>query len=1296
LNKFNLHQSLYNTLLLHGHIPHVSGIISLLAKEKQNENSEEGYKAQRITFSITPPNTNISIQRSFAMLESIEHQDLFSWKDEFEQTIALASWDENTALGVLKASVTNKYLHLVQTQTTLTGAWSSIFQHKYPYSDHIKYLNQLSNIRQNTYLTIKEYRNQIVKLCTRLAICLGWGNEAKEQKIIEAFYNGLSKRCQLEMARLNVKDCKEMYALINSTEETLIEQIRSIQPKKNKHKGTPQNSRYSKRLYNSDNNKYCTHHKVKTHNTNECKALKRKQELSNKSNDHNNTSQTYAIKEIRPKTTALESTGYIKNKLVNFIIDTGSAYSYIDSKIVNEIDLECYKVEDMEAITVTGDTVKSNKEAKVPLRIQGDKCNEYTVTARVLKNMSSNLILGMDFLTNLNSVINLKNSTFSVDNKEYEIMINNEYNTPDKIFETRNDILSLTGNVKSSRLDKLLEEYKAQNPPIGKIENYSHIIHLETNKLLKTTPFKIPLSIRDKTKEEIDRLLDLRIIQKSESPYNSPALPIYKRNGTIRLVIDYRKINSYTTPDSYPFPDASDILTCLNGSTVFSQIDLSMGYYQIPMAEESRKYTAFSIFGEHYEFLRMPFGLTNAPRTFQKAMNKMLGDFEFVKIFLDDILIHSPDAETHENHLIQVLSKLKESNVSINFDKSRFFKTEVVYLGHKIDKNGTRADTSRLLPFEKIIPKTKKQLQRLIGLLNWYRPYIKNLSNKILKLTDKLRGNKAFEWKNEDTDNLKKIYEEIKEQTLLHYPDIKKPFTIETDASERAMGAILKQNNNIVGIYSYKFNKSEEKYTVVEKETFAIAKALIHFKNIIFNSKVIVKTDNKDLITTGPLTKRTERWKSILQEFNITLEHIKGKNNKYADAISRIFTIGRRKEIKIFTIDEICKLQQENNKFQVKSEHQNIKKINDLFVDDKGRIYIPSEASEFFISRAHISLVHPGESKLYKTLKPIFNIPNIKTVIKRIAKKCIKCCLCKEKNIKYGKIKGNINSEKWLELISSDIFGPIKTNHFKTESKKEYFYIITFTDVYSRYTLIDITWDITAKTLAKSFEMTVIKNMGIPKSILTDQGRQYISQEFNILLSNYGINHVYSSAYNPTGNSVSERINKTIGDICRIFKGSSLHELKEMIETRINMTYHRILDTSPFELLNKYSAVDPLKRVMINNKKTKQEIKEKRINEILTNSKRKIHEYKVGDKVFKKTFDPDKINDLYSGPFTIMKVSKDKNYVIIKENNKTSRQNIKNITPFFDEEGKMSYPTYVNSCLEIEPIKKGVSKNQSF
>ncbi|KAG0437948.1 Pol polyprotein [Dictyocoela muelleri] len=203
----------------------------------------------------------------------------------------------------------------------------------------------------------------------------------------------------------------------------------------------------------------------------------------------------------------------------------------------------------------------------------------------------------------------------------------------------------------------------------------------------------------------------------------------------------------------------------------------------------------------------------------------------------------------------------------------------------------------------------------------------------------------------------------------------------------------------------------------------------------------------------------------------------------------------------------------------------------------------------------------------------------------------MKCCTCKDRTKKYGLIKGCLQAKHFLEIVSTDIFGPIKAIHFRNTRNKEKFYIITFTDLFSRLTKVDILFNISAEAVFKSIKSNLFKRIGVPKKLLSDQGRQYISDMLKAILKTNKVQHILASAYNPTGNSVSERINKTIADICRIYKGSSIHLLKNLIEIRINHTYHCALDFSPHEIVFKYSKLDPFKREVKNQKKTVKEIK---------------------------------------------------------------------------------------------------------
>lgn len=209
--------------------------------------------------------------------------------------------------------------------------------------------------------------------------------------------------------------------------------------------------------------------------------------------------------------------------------------------------------------------------------------------------MTTNVILGVDFLIQNKAVINFNDNTIFLDSKEYELSPARDYTDFDSIFDEKTGIMKIETDKAMKTVEMAIEDYKKNNPEIGTIKKFTHKIHYNSAEIVSVKPYKVPIHIKEATKKEIHKLLKMNIIQKSESPFNSPALPIYKRNGTVRLEIDYRKINANTTPEAYPFPDARDMVLELGGSTIFSQLDLSMDYYQILMDADRRKYTAFSI-----------------------------------------------------------------------------------------------------------------------------------------------------------------------------------------------------------------------------------------------------------------------------------------------------------------------------------------------------------------------------------------------------------------------------------------------------------------------------------------------------------------------------------------------------------------------------------------------------------------------------------------------------------------------------------------------------------------------------
>ncbi|KAG0440651.1 Retrovirus-related Pol polyprotein from transposon 17.6 [Dictyocoela muelleri] len=323
-----------------------------------------------------------------------------------------------------------------------------------------------------------------------------------------------------------------------------------------------------------------------------------------------------------------------------------------------------------------------------------------------------------------------------------------------------------------------------------------------------------------------------------------------------------------------------ELLSKLNGSCIFSLIDLKQGYYQINMAQEDIFKTGFKILNRKFVFNKMPFGLCNAPSTFQSAMNSLFKNTSNVLVYQDDILIHSNNLESHYKTLSELFDIIDKNSISINFDKSQFCLEKVCFLGHEVDKRGIKPLTSKIDGLKIIPPKTKKQLEKILGLINWFRPFIENLSEMTCNLYDKLKsnGNKIW-WTNEDTDKLNLIFRLIKQTTTLHHADLNVEFLLKCDASEKAMGAILTQEEKLVGIFSKKYNEQEINYSNTEKEALAITKAILHFKQLIYNSKIIIMTDNKNLLFNGPMTKRLNRMKFILEELDYELRHISGIKN---------------------------------------------------------------------------------------------------------------------------------------------------------------------------------------------------------------------------------------------------------------------------------------------------------------------------------------------------------------------------------------------------------------------------------
>ncbi|KAG0441142.1 Transposon Tf2-8 polyprotein [Dictyocoela muelleri] len=552
-----------------------------------------------------------------------------------------------------------------------------------------------------------------------------------------------------------------------------------------------------------------------------------------------------------------------------------------------------------------------------------------------------------------------------------------------------------------------------------------------------------------------------------------------------------------------------------------------------------------------------------------------------------------------------------------------------------------------------------------MGFLNYFKNFVPNFSEKTLFLTDMLAKDKKIDWTAEKEEKLKEVLRFIEKKIKLRYPDPSKEFILETDASDRAIGAALKQDGEPISFYSYKFSKTELKYTSMEKEMLGILKSLENFRSILIPGKVIIYSDNQNLIFDKDLSRRIQRWKMLMQEYDYEIKKIEGKKNVLADTLSRITLMNTKNQAQYWNFSKLIKMQKDDCSASQLSDNQDkTKTIKGILTDERNRIIIPQNYLKGLLLKLHSDLAHPGSKKLYKTLNDYVYARNLKAEVEKITYECLECQRNKGLNKKYGKYTGSLFSEVPFEYISSDIFGPIKTLHFETEYSKEYFYLLTITDIYSRFTRVFDIEDIKTETIISQFKKW-LELYHTPKKILTDLGRQYISNTFERFLKSNCIKHIQTSPYNPTANGISERINSTIKNILRIYKGKLLKDVIAKIETNLNFTYHSIMKTSPFEILHGYSIFEVTNK---NNNKCldlKQAEKNRKIKDQEKKNRERIDlAIKKGDYVLRKNVVQDKILDKFLGLFQVVEVNKMRGNVWVDEGNRIVRHNWKNLKSY--------------------------------
>ena len=455
---------------------------------------------------------------------------------------------------------------------------------------------------------------------------------------------------------------------------------------------------------------------------------------------------------------------------------------------------------------------------------------------------------------------------------------------------------------------------------IGLAKGVEHNIRLTDTRPFRERSRRLaPADIED-VRKHLHNLLTAGIIKESRSQYASPIVVARKKNGSVRMCIDYRTLNRRTVPDQYTTPRIDDALDCLTGSKWFSVLDLRSGYYQISMAEADKEKTAFICPLGFYQFERMPQGITGAPATFQRLMERAVGDMNLLEVlvYLDDLIVFGKTLDEHEERLLKVLDRLEEVGLKLSLDKCQFCQPKVKYVGHIVSAEGIATDPGKV---EAVTtwprPTDLKSLRSFLGFCGYYRRFIQNYSSIVRPLTELTKGyapaqkarkqvtdNKTYlkdsepfgdRWDDECTEAFHAIIQKLTTAPVLAFADPNKPYTLHTDASLKGLGAVLYQEYpeglRPVAFASRKVIPSEQRYTIHQLEFLALKWAVVDkFHDYLYGARFTVRTDNNPLtyvLTTAKLNATGHRWLAVLAVYDFDIQYRPGKNNIDADLLSR-------------------------------------------------------------------------------------------------------------------------------------------------------------------------------------------------------------------------------------------------------------------------------------------------------------------------------------------------------------------------------------------------------------------------
>ena len=681
-----------------------------------------------------------------------------------------------------------------------------------------------------------------------------------------------------------------------------------------------------------------------------------------------------------------------------FQIDTGAEVSVVPASEQERQGAPLQK----ELVTANGSRIRCYGEKKLRLQVSPRTFEWNFLVADVMRPL-----IGADFLTHSSLLVDLCNN---------QLIHPEELNsTPLQQTRRRSRItgLAFATSTNPFPLAKLFAEFPTITVPNFKIDQPKHAVQhaIETRgQPLRAKARLLPPQKLAAAKANFAEMAKSGIVRRSSGPWSSPLHVVTKKDGVsgcARMCSDYRRLNTVTTPDRYSIPLIADLTARLHGRKIFGKVDLVKGYHQIPVAEEDIAKTAITTPFGTFEFLRMPFGLKNAGQTFQRMMDEILSDLDFIFVYMDDVLVASWSMDEHVEHFRELFRHLASHDLVVGPGKCQFGQQKIEFLGHTVTKDGVKPLPDKVTAItDSPAPATQDDLSRFLGITNFYNrfiPHAAKIMKPLYKATTAKTQKKSLEWSDAMTTAFEKAKTALAQATILRHPRPGAEIAMTSDASGSAVGAVLQQRPREGGAweplayFSRKLRPPELKYSAFDRELLAVYLGILHFRQYLEGWTFPIFTDHRPLTfamakSSEPWSHRQARHLEYISQYSTDIRHLAGVDNAIVDALSRAAIDEIRLGVDYRKMAELQKQDLEPTAYRTSVTSLRWEEID---VDDGHckllcDVCVPAGMRHEVFDLVH-GLSHPGTKATVKIMTSRFVWHGIAKEVREWARACIGC-----------------------------------------------------------------------------------------------------------------------------------------------------------------------------------------------------------------------------------------------------------------------------------------------------------------